>query len=71
MSTVQTYRTAALPAELACQIKSYFRLLLLNDTVGERRFFDPFVDADMQHFVIVERGDADQPRRCFAARDHA
>lgn len=51
------YRSDELPPDLAVQIISYFRALMMDWAKGETRFHDPFAHAELfHHFVVVERG---------------
>lgn len=51
------YRSNELPPDLAVQLLSFFRVLMMDDAQGEERFHDPFTHTDLfHHFIVVERG---------------
>jgi hypothetical protein len=51
------YRSDQLPPDLAVQILSFFRVVMLDWAKGDERFHDPFEHSDLfHHFMVVERG---------------
>ena len=57
MYEVQQYATSELPADIACQIESFVRLVFMDDAQGEDRFFNlKMITEPVTHFVMAERG---------------
>ncbi len=51
------YRSDEMPPDIACQIITYFRAIMLDWATGEDRFHDPFAHSTLfDHFLIMERG---------------
>ena len=57
MYDIVHYRSDQLPPDLAVQIISFFRVLMMDEAKGDERFHDPFAHSDLfDHFMVVERG---------------
>jgi GNAT superfamily N-acetyltransferase len=57
MYDIVHYRSDQIPPDLAVQIISFFRVLMMDEAKGDERFHDPFAHSDLfDHFMVVERG---------------